>query len=289
MSVIACVETFEGRSGNQQLEKFTRKYTRTYNVRVNSVADTAVTVLGALLLPPLGSAFPGDPLAICINRSARSDSSTQYIWRVQCEYSSEAPDPDKQDENPLLRPTEFKISTEKQKEGIDADINGNKLVNSAGDPFLPPIERDGTLIKLTATKNLAIAAFNSATALEYVDKVNDDTWQGFPPFSVKLESVEASQKWESNMTFWATTWNFSVKMTREDDAWIGGWSPIRILDQGYHELVDGERRAISEQLGRAKSTPTLLDGNGAVLPEEDDPVFLEFELYEQKDFDTLPL
>ena len=66
-------------------------------------------------------------------------------------------------QNPLLQPIDVKWSNRSQEIVADIDINGNPVVNTAGDPFDPPLMEDDPRPVLTIVRNEAI--FNQARAV----------------------------------------------------------------------------------------------------------------------------
>jgi len=300
MSVLAISEIYDGRSGTKQLEKFQRKYSRVFLVETSTSADNASVVLAASPVA-IGASYPGDTNCLCKSLSARQREK-YTLWELQCDYDSDMKtDPTTQNENPTLRVPSWRVSFEKYKQAVKEDLDGEAVVNTVGDPFLPPVEIDKTSIKLQYETN--IANFDIVTANSYVDKINDADWfpplcpAGFLKWSVKCDSIDCSTMFENNVSFWKITFNFSVKMVKRDGVWVGGWHPIYVVNEGYYQYgisaLAGKKIAIRDAQGVVKTTPTLLTQDGHVLPKEDEegdpvpPVYIPFKLYESINFSAI--
>jgi hypothetical protein len=177
-------------------------------------------------------------------------------------------------ENPLLRPADVSWSTVRIKRPLTVDNAGEPIVNSAGDPFDPPLEYEQVNLIFTVVKNRAT---HDAEALRgYINAINSATWLQFPAKSLRCNDITATREFENSGFFWRVTFIFEYQARL--------WNPLKVLDAGYRELFLFEHQRITDQFGAPPSRPVLLDGNGEQLPVGDPPVFLEFNVYDEADF-----
>jgi hypothetical protein len=133
-------------------------------------------------------------------------------------------------------------------------------------------------VTATATKNFD--TFDGASALTLVNKVNDDDFMGAAAGTLLLTSMDATQQFEDDEEFWAVTVTFEFNPD--------SWNPTKILDRGMRKLDNGEWKPILVE-NREITEPALLDGHGAPLDPAAAPVYLEYDFYDEADFDTIGL
>lgn len=162
---------------------------------------------------------------------------------------------------------------------IDFDPTAPKPVwNSATDLFEEPVRTAYSRRVLTVRRNEnAHAALTSAT---YENKCNSDTWNGLAPYTVLCRSISSEHVVDQSVAsggYDSVTYVFVFDL-------IFGHKIIR-ADAGWQILEGGVKKKIHYD-GFEPSQIPLLDGNGALLPDTDDPVDLEFYPYEAISFGT---
>ena len=177
---------------------------------------------------------------------------------------------------------------------VEEDIAGNAILNSAGERFPDPPEKDASHWTATVTKNVSSVP---PWILDYNDcPVNDDEFDigGITVFAgcARLYEIRISDLQEENgIEYYPVT--ITIEFRKE------GWDG-RYLNQGFCEIVDVDdvptkvlatvwnEEAQEFQLA---SSPVLLDANGYQIenPEPSDATFEDYEIYEEMDFDVLPL
>lgn len=283
MSVIYVKEHFEGRSGEID-QKFVRTYQRAFNVRTDSYADSGPTIYnasyGGVTIPALFSSHPSDPWAYCIKKAARQGEDENW-WTVTVDYSSKLDiDPLEAQENPLDRPPQIRVSTNKFTKILTEDDNDNAITNSAGDPFEGGIEVTDSRPVISLTWNKAAAGFDPITFAAFNNKVNSDTYRGFNPNELLVQDVQSEFQFENNVPFFRCSMQIEVNFDR--------WNPMKVLDAGFRYLGDDDKKHPILHDGQAVSSPVPLDGNGDVLEVGSDPVFLEIDIYAETSFASLP-
>jgi hypothetical protein len=281
MSVTGITEVVESAHGEFLLEKGERKYTRKFLVLTTTPQDDSAVVLTACFaITPMGSSYAcgnGTDLgAFLIHASAERVNDDYFKWMVTYEYDSIVPVPQDQGENPLLRPPLWRFGVEKYEETMTEDLNSVPIINSAGQPFETGLTMQRSRPTIQIIKNYA--TFDFASVAAYQDCVNDDTWFGFDPETVKCNSIEVQERNENGGTYFELTYNLSVE--------FNGWNPVWILDAGYYEKSAGSGsgagaglKLITDKFGRPLQSPALLDGNGHKNPDGAAPVYLPFIPY----------
>ena len=259
-------------------DKDKTEYVRTYAVITNSNSDDQTTVLASGSIPALFALHPNDSGAYVRTRTATEVEKLTTggsAWTVAISYSDSTED---DEENPLDEPTIYNWGQVKRDIVAERDQANNAVVNSAGDPFHnPPAIRQKSLVQLQVTKNFS--SFDGSLAINYVDRVNSAAFSGGAIGTVLCEGVSAQgPNVENDISFYTVTASFLYDPQ--------GWQPRKILDQGFRFLDNGVVKPI-EALGVPVSEPKLLDGQGGVLAVGGNPVFLEFNLYAEANFNSM--
>ena len=231
-------------------------------------------------IPKEGAVHDVFPNAYCIKVTIdQQDSGVE--WIVTCEYSSER----ERNEDPEQDAVEFSWDGESYTEAIFQDISGNAIVNSAGDYFIDPspTKEKTHLVARIESNQTSVPAW----LLSYRDVVNDsnividgiEIEAGLAmirrPFVGKLES-------RNDISFRRVSYDVHI----HPDGW-----KLRPMDVGFRQVSGTERvQVTNDGDDEEPTTPVPLDGNGNVLidPQPDTCVFLEYTVYEEKDFTVLP-
>jgi len=277
---------------------------RQWRVVTDNKADDANYIINHGLthniLPNLYFPHPTNIAATARRIRAESQSETPLHWIVTVVYSTaplKAEEKEKEDnKTPTNRKAKYQWTTNLFRESVEKDIDGNAILNSAGDGFDPPIERDASNWVVTITKNILSAP---SWLLEYNNTpINDSeiTIDGvvIEEKTARLATINiGDEQIENGTTFRVLTMQIEIKS--------GGWD-VDVLDQGFRYLKEpegGGDKVLTEILVKddnkemvKPSTPQLLDGEGGLLPtpvDPDDAEFMTFSIYKAKDFSMLPL
>jgi hypothetical protein len=240
---------------------------------------------------------------LCLRKSARQTDNDQ-TWEVTCTFSAS---------NPLAVPWKVTFHDESLKVGIDADINGNPIRNSFGDPFSNACEVESNLLRMHVVANFATydpardsifvstpesvnpnARITQGLSLAGIQNVggpvNNATWWGFAAGTVR---------YRPGGTEWVNDLSESVAYFRREYDFVinaAGWT-YQPLDCGFRGY-DAQGRLqdpFQGNSGQRRSQPTLLDGNGNQLTVNNkgqytaEPVYLQFTIYPKLDFSILGL
>ncbi len=207
-------------------------------------------------------------------------------------------------QNPLEAPTEVAWSSATYSEPVTVDIDGNAVVNSAGQPFDPPLTQDRHPVVATIVYNSE--SYDPNTALNFQDYVNDApatiaNLENVPERMARILEIGATQQYWEDITYWRVTVKVEINnepLWDEDGDHEGqGWDR-RVLDQGLFEKITvGEGEEAEDKTVRMRTDdgeevtePLKLDGEGGKLdPQTDDPVFLTYKTFKEADFSQLNL
>jgi hypothetical protein len=255
-----------------------RTYSRAFHFSTSTDAEDAWDVGSHPNAPIIGSTFRD---GYCISSTPQCVSG-RFAWRIDAEYSSEY----EVTEDPTAEPARITVSTEQFQKPAVVDKAGNKINNSAGDPFDPPLMIDDSRRVISVSKNLAT---HPSWILSYQDTVNSDSFtvQGitYTAGKGKLQRVSISNELSRNGTTYFVV-QFEIHLQKN------GWL-LQPLDAGFRErdysgdLINILNPGDSEE----PSAPVPLDGSGSALdnPSFANNVTLSFDVYETAVFSALPL
>lgn len=254
-----------------------RTYTRAFKFTVDSQADDAWEVGSHPDSPRIGQAFRD---AWCISVTP-SCTDPWKGWTVTAEYSSAV----EMNEDPTQDAMQIRVYTEQFQKPAVFDKDGNKIVNSAGDPFDPPNMMDDSRRVISLIRN--VAAYPS-WVLSYQDAVNSDSFTvrgiTYAAGVGKVQSVSISDGQIRNGYPFYTV---EVLIHLQKNGWI-----LEPLDVGFRELnYEGTEliNILNPGDNERPSAPVPLDGSGRALanPSTTNNVLLSFPVYETLPFAVL--
>lgn len=289
MATGAAYEVMEGRRGTLK-DDFSREYTRVFYVPSTSSVEPPNNVMFALNIPRLWDSFPTDSAARV--RDVTPRQLQPDLWEVQVEYSTKGiQNPDKlggsgspsdySSEVPTARPPKRKWGTRTYRIGLDRAIDGSAIVNSADCPFDPPPEIDVSQLTLTITRNEP--SFDHGLAMALMNKVNSASFYGALPKCALMHQITADEEYENGFFFWSVTYEIHFD--------VNDWR-LKVLDAGYYIrsiFTANKKVTIKDVDGQPLTAPTLLNGDGLQLLDDEDPVYRIFEIYPTFDFGLLGL
>jgi hypothetical protein len=291
MTVTYIGETGRGRGAeNNQGEK---TYTRTFILKTSLQSEGPGAVGSHASLPVIGNTHPDDANAYC--SSIRVENTWPWRgWTVTCSYTNQR----------ILHPTDpeqdeilISFQSEIYQEVILTDINGEAIVNSAGDFFVDAPTRDAARLIASIKVNLTSVP---SWILNYQNAINDAsiTIGGLTvgQYKAKMQNIQVSErKYRGSTAYYELS--FDVHINK--DGWI-----YRPVDNGlrYLATIPNESTSDSDDTMVALknivnpgdkqevTTPALLDGAGGVIsdPSPSTAVYLAFHIYPELDFTVLP-
>lgn len=295
MAVTTVYEVIEKQSGSEEIGP-RKRYRRNFRVKVDDIQDGPKIVKDAVTSTynvALGGPYvvrnDSDSTCRVVRITAeRHRGEEPLIWDVPVEYSNDPTGVD----NPLNEPAEFSLSFAQFQRAADRDLDNKPFVNSAKQPFDPPIEIDDSRPVLLIIKNRAIATFDLSQCLTYQDAINTDTVYGFGPYVWKMAQISPRTiTVESGFQYYQVTYELHGRREL--------WYPLKVLNQGYYQLVDSEgtkkRELLLDKDSKQLTSPGLLKADGSAIGYNPDgsldasPSFEEFNVYKRLPFAPLQL
>lgn len=276
--------TATNRSGN-------RTYSRLFKLRTTDQADGPYEVGSHPSLPLVGSPYPSDGAAYCIELSVANENDWQG-WSVTANYS----DARKIDPlNPEADEVLVSFTSEIYQQARSYDNRGYAITNSAGDHYVNPSPTAdfGHLIATIQSNHQAVPVW----LLDYGNTVNsaDIAIAGLPipAGTAKLQRISVSNRKIRNAVSYVSL-TVEIHLHREGHL-------LSLLDYGFRVLdaVTGQEKQAENPEDYQEVTQTvLLDGQGKLLKKapgtggfsqgRPDAVFLNYGIYASRDFSLLP-
>jgi len=233
----------------------------------------------------------GDVISGFVNPLDAADVNTDtacYWWDVTVTYGPWDPLTHTATGNPVDQPIDVSFQWQVFEQVADIAMTPGSsppayvpVVNSAGDPFDPPVTREQLKGILRVSWNSL--TFNPAAFFTYGNMINSDVWNGFPAFSIKFSPPNMPQRLYSQFmgqNYYRLEGEFAFNPND------GGWN-AKPIDRGYRaKNTSGGLNKIVDITGQPISQPALLDGSGNVLTTLSDYVQLEFQVYTSTVFAT---
>lgn len=282
-----------GATGAMDKFRITREADVCYIVQYATIPNTEAEVLdandGTQAIPAYGAALPGDSTLHVMNKYARAEEGSPYVWRVMVHYSTLALVTGV-NQNPLLQYPRFVgVSPIETLEGITQWfpnlIGSNQTavpaVNSFGDPFDPAQESIRNDISIVVRRNES--SFSLSRLITYNDALNQDTFWGQAPGHIRLK-LRYLPIDSVGITYFQVDYDFQI--CTKSEGWA--WKP---LDQGSRgrELIGtppSQQTVLSDPF-MGINNPSVpagvipLDGNGYRL-DPGQPVHFLGPFYQQK-------
>lgn len=247
-------------------------------------------------LPQVAQSYPNFPFVYASSMSV--DRVSPVFWIVTVEYKGElggvggGAATGGNEPSPLFAPPIIKFDDVETEEEIDVDFDGNPIVNTAGERVrgVKALFSDQVL---TVTRNFA--SFNTYVQAVYRRSVNSDTFQGWPPGTVKLMKLSADNVFDQQIGYWKVTGVFQFRFpynTIPERAWYN-----RRVAMGLKQrkgTTGNDRNKLIPTVDAHKqpaTTPQYLDENGIQIEdiETTSPFWQETKLYGSLPYNALGL
>lgn len=300
------VEISDGATGSETLEG-ERSFTRVFRVATGT-PKTSIEVLSEVRgVPKLGHVI-GTVLAT--SRTIEQDQGSRLHWRITYTYTPEKPREGTPSgstgtqRSPWHLPPEFSFDSSQYQrvvskayldtetgddatEGPDAEPS-KPIQNSAGVPFDPPVQQEYGNIVIRISRNQR--KFDPDSAYAYQDSINSNRLRvagiSIGKYEGRMRKISGTDAYtDDGQQFWKVSYEIEVNRRTH----------LReVLDAGFAEKeIDGSLTAI-EQAGaggfaETVSQPSKLDGEGAALDPDAEPVYLQFRTFPARDWSYLDL
>ncbi len=172
---------------------------------------------------------------------------------------------------------------------------GKPILNTVGDPFIPPLKKEETRPILTIVRNEPVYDINWVQ--QFKDHVNADTFLGFAPNSVKCASITAEQEYHADFGYYyVVSYTFELRPVLFSDAdslGRGGGVQLtngfteRVLNAGLREKKESVVRKVIVS-GSPVSEAVSLTKAGLYDPTAA-PYFLDVNIFPMAEFSKLSL
>lgn len=284
MPVVSAIRDFRGRP--MSIRKGVTTFSDTWDVVVEleDGIDPREMIYHSGQVPVRGDGHPELPAYACVG-GAFSDGEGPVHWKYVAEYSSNAAAADPDD--PLLAPPTWRYYGEPLEVEVDTDIDGNPLVNTAGEPYDPPITRRFRDRVLEYNVNIIAGTVDVDWLLDFTDHTNTDTFAGRAAGEALCDEITADlQRFgDAGLNYYACKLIFKFRRNYTDasaparSAWCD-----RVLNRGYRRLDGTDIKTIVDANKMPLNRPSLLDAAGEVT---DIPYFKFHRKYEETAFASL--
>lgn len=275
-----------------------RAFELTFQVRSDTPTN-AVSVSAWLVsnIPQTLSAFGGDGFVLKEYRVDAEDPNELMYWSGTAQYelkqSSQGSSSDKTREGTLVDfdTATYEVVVEK---ALNADGKEVPILNSAGDPFAEPLMEEEDRWVIYIEKTYSWNSINPRTFSQYFNSVNQNNISiaDLPVIArgARMRKINPTVRYlGSNSYDWRIRFEIEVKRhgKRFDREVLDrGFSYLEELDDRYPgSFKKGDkwymRRLVNVQNAdtgeyQQAPAPVLLDGNGGLLADTDEPVYLIF-------------
>lgn len=285
MAVESFEELFDGRGGTSDVDQ-ARGYVRRFRVFCSSAYDGPNTVKTALGIR-YGDRYVGlagtenDQYSYVNSIDAQQEEGDSLCWIVTVTYGwfdalTAGGGPNN---NPLLMPLEVEWGYRNQETVAQYDNNGNAIVNTAGDPFDPPVVIDDPRPVMTVVRNEAV--FPWAMAYQYRTAVNSDNFGPVGPQMARVIRIGGKYAFHPLIGWYSiVTYEFEFNPPI-------GYRPL-ILNMGLRKISQasatlGKLVPITIN-GQPVSQPMLLTKAGYLAKPTDPPYYLQPQIYPELPF-----
>ena len=297
MARISGMKANGGLRGTSTLKKDGKRYVEKqsmdviYTVIGNGPADTPASIMQTAGIPQIGQKAYG--LTVM-----KADAQREKYWVFGADYGKwtvtlnlEALEDEEEEEekDPTEYPPDVSWDSEEYEEVLRHDINDHtkKVQTKCGEPLTLTTRR---VVPVLTIKRTEKAPFSPLTILQYTNAVNSSSFWGAPAGSAllckigaqykQIEDKDGNKKWYVDVTYVV-----KFKYDPETDA---PWQ-ARILHWGTKAFNDETHEAQAVRDGSGNVTGTLLDARGHKLADGAAPVYLEFDVYKERDFSPLKI
>lgn len=203
-----------------------------------------------------------------------TDNTLSARWQIDLTYGTWNPLEHAIDGNPLHLPVTFTFVPSVEEVPAFEDVDGDPIVNAAGDPYDPPLMRRVQKGTLTVKRNESPFAVNLYNLQVQGNTTNLASWNGFPPKTLLLEPIKIPEILFSQVTqqFY---FPFEYVFLFDPDTWVkqivnAGLRALNAAGQLVPILIQGQPASqpvpLDEQ-GRAITEPSFADSEGDTPPD----------------------
>ena len=210
-------------------EHLVRKHKMRYQVFTDSPDDTSalVSMATGIGLPiQFVTPHPHDPYAVAKSLdSCERSAEDPNTWHVDYTFDNASRQRDSSnDSDPANFDPEFDWGTETRSRLITKDIDGNTILNAAGDPR-EPLEIEDDLPVLSFVRPEMTISFS--WVYQYNNSVNSDNFYGAAPGTLRVK-IHPQLQYRNLQRYWKCKYSFRYRPE--------GWQP-KPLEAGVRQLI----------------------------------------------------
>lgn len=257
-------------------------FVEVYEAVIDPTTDDSFDVLTASGIPKLGDQKGSNNAWVTNVVPARV---SPILVQVVVTYSSFAIDPSDPTGNPFNARAKVNWVPVKVEGEIDEDADGEPIVTTAGEPVLG-IKR--TFSDIVAVITQPFPSFNPFTFYDFIDRVNEDEFLGFPPGTGKVESIRADEQALEGSTTQIFYYNITAEVafrnpirTTTEKAWYN-----RRVEKGKYVKNTNDELVPAMIAGEVSPSPVYLDANGRQTTEAN-AIWSEDKIYGTAVFENM--
>lgn len=270
--------------------KLSRSFSRTYLVLADSLEETQESILATV--PGLGTMVQG---CMCKNVEVSEVDAVHNpatgeltsLNKIVCSFDSDVR------LDPLDLDAEVRWGAEQEEEAMWKDVNGVAIQTKVGEeiPMTRPV-----VIPVLEIRRYENFPFDPNTILEYTNTINSGVFWGAPAKHALLASIECDyvdvELYDGVKKKFAQV-SYRIKFKKSPDPDNDEPWKVRPLHYGNYCWEEGasmsdsnrKKKRITDKSGRP--IQGNLDINGFLLGADAEPVFLAFDKYPEKNFNSL--
>lgn len=281
MATYNAIENTKGTESGSELDdrgKLVLTASRSWSVVLSEPGDSPTKVKQSLQqageLPNEGDAHPDNSFLICRNVNIVEDDHIYYlakaIYRSIPFEAGEAGEP--WDTSATVSYRSVTSTAD-----VDEDYNGEIIANPGTDEPVFGVQR--RVSDVLAIIKRPFLVFSGPTIRGFMDKVNTDTFLGFPPGEGMVQTISADESTYEQIKYYNVTAEILFRTPYRTTS-SKSWYHRRIL-KGYYEKIPNqtEPKRIVDLEKNPVSTPHLIDDTGLRLDPGSTPYTEERKLY----------
>lgn len=259
---------------------------------------------GSTEIPDDNEAHPQDGTLRVTKKDAKVTDEVEAAFIVSVHYEQKD---NENEENTGGGETDTELPTiqgrsVQRSKAITHDVNGNAIVNSAGDPFDPPPEIETSTGVITVRGSVAFDAGHPIAIDVYRDTIDNGGMFGYPAFALKLSETgwqtrrvsKTQVKLDIELTWYIDDWTLSLvdngvfQVDEPGATQVSNTGPTgQTGTVTIPSVLTTTRKRILDSEGKPVGKPVLLDGNGQPLGNGAPVLRGPFQVYLARPHDAL--
>lgn len=276
---------------------FNESVTRVMTVVCDTIEEANDEASVYLQLPPSSSVHPRLGEAFIL-RNISMNRTSPVMWEATLTYETIEAQPTGMGGSATLElvpwayPTDITYSTSTKTQKTDfaygyyrggsgeSSIDGNRrpIVTETKEPYNVPI----TVSDVQITLKRAFQTFDTSQFYTYINTVNEDTFLGFPPGTLKINSISATPSRFEGYKYWEVTVTILAKKMEDNVPDTFAWFHL-LYEKGFKYFA-GDQGAANTAITNTSKNQIILNNNGSKLNESESPEIFGWQIYKFSNF-----